>query len=148
MNWYLKVALVCLSLRTNDAHASAPRPPHTAGECVQVSFFFSAGNCHLAWLLWWFFFCYTTLWDSKIPHWPCLRNCFLLCGNFFSFKSPSPGWISVLKSLVSLFIFIVITSKRLVCLPGYLQSSAGFRSCFVEVVPHADDLLMYLWERK
>ena len=38
--------------------------------------------------------------------------------------------------------------KRLVCLSGYWGFLPLFKSCFVEVAPHADDLLMYWWGKK
>ena len=68
-----------------------------------------------------------------------------------SFTTESPEWVSVPKSLVSLFVFIF-------CFTSFQRDSFAFlgiwgpppvfRSSFVEIAPHADDLLMYLWGRK
>ena len=62
-----------------------------------------------------------------------LSEGFLLCGNFSSFTTPSPGWISIPKSFVSFFIFYILSyflSKRLGCLSGCLMSSASIQKLF------------------
>ena len=54
------------------------------------------------------------------------------CGNF-SFTTPTPGWISIPKSSVSLFSFYVLShllSKRMGCLSGCLVSSASIQMLF------------------
>ena len=59
---------------------------------------------------------------------------FLLFGNFSSFTTPSPGRVSVLNSLVSLFVFYILPyllSKRgMSCLSGCLVSSASVQKLF------------------
>ena len=47
-----------------------------------------------------------------------------------------------------LYLSSYLISKRLVCLSGIWGPLPVFRSCFVEVALHADDLLVYLWARK
>ena len=89
-------------------------------------------------------FSYPTLWDSKVPYWCCLWKDFLLCGNFSSFTTPSPGWVSTPKSFVSLFIFIscpISCERDWFAFLGIWGSPPALWSCFVEVVRHADDLL-------
>ena len=66
------------------------QPPLAVGwhECVSH---FSAGNCHSAPFLWWFFL---VMLPSEIPTYPILPHLlegFLLCGNLSSFSTPSPG---------------------------------------------------------
>ena len=99
--------------------------------------------------LWWFFFpSYAALWDFKAPHWPNLWEGFLLCGNFSTFMTPSPGWVSVLKSFVSLSVFIFCPTsfwRDWFAFLGIWDCPPAFRSYSVEVVPHTDDLSMYLW---
>ena len=68
-----------------------------------------------------------------------------------SFTTASPQWVSVPKSLVSLFVFIFcFTSfqRDLFAFLGIWGPPPVFRSCSVEIAPHADDLLMYLSGRK
>ena len=58
---------------------------------------------------------------------------FLLCGNFSSFRTPSPGWVSIPNSFDSLFVFYILSyilSKRMGCLSGYLESSASVQKLF------------------
>ena len=45
-----------------------------------------------------------------------------------------------------LYLSSYLISKRLVCLSGIWGPLPVFRSCFVEVALHADDLLVYLWQ--
>ena len=62
----------------------------------------------------------------------CLGEGFLLCGNF-SFMTPSPGWVSVPNSFVSLYIFYILSYfllKRMGCLSRYLVSSASIQNLF------------------
>ena len=64
---------------------------------------------------------------------------------------PSPGWVSVLKSFVSLLVFIFCPPsfwRDWFAFLGISGPPPAFRSCSVEVAPHADDLSMYLWGRK
>ena len=58
---------------------------------------------------------------------------FLVFGNISSFMTPSPGWVSVPNSSVSLFIFYILSyfpSKRMGCLSRYLVSSASIQKLF------------------
>ena len=58
---------------------------------------------------------------------------FLVFGNFSSFTTPSPGWVSISNSFVSLFIFYILSyllSKRLGCLSGCLVSSTIIHNLF------------------
>ena len=73
---------------------------------------------------------------------------FLLCGNFFSFKTSSPEWISIPNSFVSVFVFHILSYlllRRMGCLSGCWCPLPAFRSCFVEIAQHSNDLLMNLW---
>ena len=57
----------------------------------------------------------------------------LLCGNFSSFTTPSPGWVSVPNSFVSLFVFYILSYlllKRMGCLSGCLVSSTSVQKLF------------------
>ena len=57
---------------------------------------------------------------------------FLVFGNF-SFVTPSLGWVSILNSFVSLFIFYILSyllSKTIGCLSGCLVSSASIQRLF------------------
>ena len=56
---------------------------------------------------------------------------FLLFGNFF--LTPSPRWVSVPNSYVSLFVFYILSYlllKRMGCLSGCLLSSASIQKLF------------------
>ena len=58
---------------------------------------------------------------------------FLLCGNFS--MTPSPGWVSIPKSLISVFIFYNLSYlllKRLGCLSGCMVSSTSVQKLFCE----------------
>ena len=58
---------------------------------------------------------------------------FLVFGNFSSFMTPSPGWVSVPNSTVSLFIFSILSyllSKTMGCLSGCLVSSTSVQKLF------------------
>ena len=72
------------------------QPPLAVGWHERVSHF-SAGNCHSALFLWWFFFFgYVALWDSNLPHltpsvggFPTVWKLLLL---FNSLPRRSPSW--------------------------------------------------------
>ena len=54
-------------------------------------------------------------------------------GNFSSFRTPSPGRVSIPNSFVSLFIFYILSyllSKTMGCLSGCLVSSASVQKLF------------------
>jgi len=70
----------------------------------------------------------------------CQWECFLVLGNFSSFKTTVPGQISVPTSFVSLFLFYILShrlSKTMGCLSGSLMSSASIRNCFLEFAQHS-----------
>ena len=134
-------------------HLHTP-PPLAAGGWQPVSCF-SAGNHCSVWFLCWFFFFFffwlCCLWDSKAPHWPHLWEGFLLCRNFSSFTTPSPAGISVPKSFVSLFVFILCPTsfwRDWFSFLGIWDPLSTFRNCSVGVAPHSDHSLMFLWGRK
>ena len=59
---------------------------------------------------------------------------------------PQDGSLSL--TLFSLFVFYILSFlilKRMCALSGCLTPSGAFRSCFVEVAQHSNDLLMNLW---
>ena len=58
---------------------------------------------------------------------------FLVFGNFSSFRTPSPGRVSIPNSFVSLFIFYILSYlllKTMGCLSGCLVSSASIQKLF------------------
>ena len=68
--------------------------------------------------------------NSPQTHW---WEGFLVFGNFSSFKTPSPGWISIPNSFVSLFIFSILSYlllKTTGCLSGCLVSSTSIQKLF------------------
>ena len=61
------------------------------------------------------------------------REGFLVFGNFSFYKTPSPGWVSLPNSFVSLFIFYILSYcllKTMGCLSGCLVSSASVQKLF------------------
>ena len=76
------------------------------------------------------FFSLPVILPSEIPKLPHRHACesFLLCRNFSSFATPSPGRVAIPKSFVSVFFFYILSYlllKRLGCLLGCLVSSAS-----------------------
>ena len=125
--------------------------PLAAGRHKHVSCF-SAGNCHSAWIPWYlfiyyyyFFSVYAALWDSKTPHWPTCDRVMYCVETSPSWLLPQDGSHSLNTLAFHLYFLSYLISKRLVWPSVYLGSSAAFRSCFVEVAPHSDDLYTYLW---
>ena len=56
-----------------------------------------------------------------------------MCGDISSFFTLSPGWVSIPKSFVSVFVFYILfylLSKRLGCLSGCLVSSPSVQKLF------------------
>ena len=76
----------------------------------------------------------------------CLGEGFLLCGNFSS-MTPSPGWVSISNSFVSLFVLDFVPPPFKENGLPYWVPPPEFRS-FVEFAQHSNDLLMNLWGRK
>ena len=71
------------------------------------------------------------LWFQNSPE-TCRWEGFLVFGNF-SFRSPSPGQVSIPNSFVSLFIFCILSYillKRMSCLSACLVSSASIQKLF------------------
>ena len=73
----------------------------------------------------------------------CLCEGFLLCGNFSS-MTPSPGWVSISNSFVSLFVLYFVPPPFKENGLPYWVPPPVFRS-FVEFAQHSNDLLMNLW---
>ena len=68
----------------------------------------------------------------KLPINPLVRA-FPDAWNVSSFTTPSPGWVFIPNSLVSLFVFYILSyllSKRMGCLSGCLLSSASIQKLF------------------
>ena len=58
---------------------------------------------------------------------------FLVFENFSSFTPPSPGWVSIPNSFISLCVFYILPYlllKRMGCPSGCLVSSAGIQKLF------------------
>ena len=135
-------------------------PPLAADGWEPVSRFAAGNHCSVWFLCWFSFFscfccccccycccCYAALWDSKAPHWPHLWEGFLLCRNFSSFTTPSLGGVSVPKSFVSLFVFILCPTsfwRDWFSFLGIWDPLSAFRKCSVGVAPHWDHSLMFL----
>ena len=115
---------------------------------------FSTGNCHLARILWGIFFFFSRLCcplKFQNSQWANLWEGLLFWGNFSYVTTPSPGGglrPCILCLFLSLYVLSYLISKRLGCLSGYLRSSAGAQSCFVEAAPRVGNLLMCLWGRE
>ena len=93
-----------------------------------------------------FILCYSQLTDLFIfSSWLCCplrfqnspQTCrwegFLVFGNFSFFTTPSPGWISIPNSFVSLFIFYILSYlllKTMGCPSESLVSSASVQKLF------------------
>ena len=80
----------------------------------------------------------------------CLWEDFLLFGNF-SFTAPSPGQVSIPNSFISVSVFCILSYlilKRMGYLLGAWCPPPVFRSCFVAVSQHSNDILMNLWREK
>ena len=76
---------------------------------------------------------------------------FLLFGSFSSFTTPSQGQVSIPNSLslFSSFIFCPTSfSREWAVFLGDWCPLTAFRSCFVGVAQHSNDLLVNLWQRK
>ena len=82
-----------------------------------------------------FFFFSPVMLPSEIPKLPLthLWEGFLLCVNFSSFITSSPGQVSIPKSFVSVFVFYILSYllwKRLCCFSGCLVSSTSIQKLF------------------
>ena len=63
----------------------------------------------------------------------CQWEGFLLFGNVSSFMIPSPGWVSIPNSFVSLFVFYILSyllSKRMGYFSGFPVSSTSIQKLF------------------
>ena len=68
--------------------------------------------------------------SSPLTH---LWEGFLLCVNFSSFTTSSPGQVSIPKSFASVFVFYILSYllwKRLCCFSGCLVSSTSIQNLF------------------
>ena len=136
------------------------QPPLAVGRCEHVSCF-SAGKCHLAWSLWWIFSVLPSehlsrcapLWGSEIPLWPCLwvgRKLGKCVESFLPSQLP-PWGAGLCPELLCLPFFVFIFC------PTWFWDWFVFLEvwgplpvfrCYVGIVPHADDFLIYLWGRR
>ena len=115
---------------------------------------FSAGNRCSVWFLCWFFFFFFLLCCPlrfQSSPWPHIWEGLLLHRNVSSFTTPLPGGVSIPKSSVSLFVFILCPTsfwRDRFSFLGIWDPLPAFRNCSVEVAPHSDHYLMFLWGRK
>ena len=131
--------------------------PLTGGKCKHLGYF-SDGICSLACIL-----CvcvcvcfppsYIALWDFKTPYRPS-------CERVSYYLKTSPSWLPsqngspslTLLSLFSCLLYFVLlpTSfwREWAAFLGAWSSPPAFRSYFVEVAQHSNDLLMNLWGTK
>ena len=96
-------------------------------------------------------FGYGALWDSKAPHWhTCERVSYCVETSPVSRLPVQDGSLSVRTlSLFLAFIFCPISFWRdWAAFLGVWYPLPTFRSCFVEVAQHSNDLLVNLWGRK
>ena len=94
---------------------------------------------------------YVALWDSKNPQQICLWEHFLLFGNFSYIMFPSPGEVFIPKFLSFFLSFIFCPTsfwRELAAFLGIQCPPPAFRSGFVEVAQHSNDLLMNFGGRK
>ena len=73
-------------------------------------------------------------WEGSLVFW-----------NFFSFTTPSLGWVSILNSFVSLFVFYILSYlllKEWAAFLGAWCPLLAFRSCSVDFAQRSNDLLM------
>ena len=94
---------------------------------------------------------YVALWDSKTPHRPtCERVSYCLETSPPSQLPPQDGSLSL--TLLSLFLsFIFCPTSFWREQPAFLGAWCplpAFRSCFVKVTQHSNDLMVNLWGRK
>ena len=86
----------------------------------------------------------------KLPTDPMVRG-FPGVWKLLLFYNSLPGWVSIPNFFVSLFIFYIFSYLLLKTMDAFLGAWCplpAFRSCFVEVAQHLNDLLMNLWGRK
>ena len=139
-----------LTLRTNNASCTSLPSPHSLVANTSISatspspfvvlirhvfsrLFFSPSHlcCHLRFQI----SLQTRLWEG-----------FLLCGNF-SFLTPSPGRVYIAKSFVFVFVFYILSYLLWTYWSAFLGAWCPppvFRSCFVEVAQHSNNLLVNL----
>ena len=130
-----------------------PSPPPAAGRCNRVSHFPLGIAIHrnsvLISFLFFFFFkllCLLRFQSSALTR--TLRGLPIV---ETSFTTASPEWVSVPKSFDSLFVFIFCSTsfqRDWFAFLGIRGPPPVFGSCFVEIAPQVDELLMYLWGRK
>ena len=111
--------------------------PHllVAGAGVWGTFLLGVAFRHIMWAL--FNFSSQLGCPPRFENFPKTRQHegFLVIGNFL-FKTPFPGQVSIPSSLVSLFIFYILSylpSKTMGCFSGRLMSSASDQKLFCEI---------------
>ena len=96
-----------LTLRP-DVQPRPPCPARTRWWQTQASVLVVVVRCIFCGVFFFFFsqLCCPLRFQNS-PH-SCLWKGFLLCGNF-SFMPPSPGWVSIPKSFVSVVVFYILS---------------------------------------
>ena len=95
-------------------------------------------------------FGYGALWDSKAPRWHTCERVSYCVDTSFSRLPVQDGSLSVRPlSLLLSFVFCPISFWRdWAAFPAVWYPLPTFRSCFVEVAQHSNDLPVNLWGRK
>ena len=86
--------------------------------------------------------------SPKLPTDPLMRG-FPVFGNFSSFMTPSLGWVSVLNSFDSLFVFYIFSYlllKRMGCFSGCLISSDSIQKLFCNQVDEQAGITQHRWQ--
>ena len=136
------------SLRTNDAAGTSTCNPHSLW--VDASVWATPLLVTAVWHDFWgdfFWLCCLSWFQSSL---------LTTCGRVSYCVETSPSWLPPQDvSLSPIFCLLFILS---LCPTSFQRDWFAFlgvwgplpvlRSCFLEIAPHADDLLMYLWGRK
>ena len=120
------------------AHASLSSPPIAGAGCMPVTRLLLRWKLRLGvYSVGFLVFFFSSWLCSPLRFQNCpqsrQREGFLLFGNFSSFRTPFPGQVSTPNSVVSLFVFYILSyllSKRMGCLSGCLVSSASIEKLF------------------
>ena len=137
-----------------------PMSPHPTPWWIACWWWMRASGLLLCWQLWlgaysvgFFFFFSQLCCPLRFQNSPQTRlwEGFLLFGNFSSFTTSSPGQVSFPNSLYLFLSFSFCPTsfwREWAAVLGVWCPLRAFRSCFVEVAQHSNDLLMNLWGRK
>ena len=128
-----------------------PAPPCPAPNCwwqMQRLGYFSAGSCIFCVF---FFPPLPVMLPSEIPHRPACERVFY-CWETSPFLQLPPQDRSPSLTLLSLFLSFIFCPTSFCrewgAFLGAWCPPPAFRSCFVEVAQHSNDILMNLWRRK